>query len=121
MFDSMLHGLTGRKRVNMEGMVDQRAFGRGAFVNLKRTTAALTALALVTGGAATSLAAAHIADPPHVLRACVAPREGDTLHLLFRGTCPKGQSEIRWNVVGPEGPRGLRGAPGVREIGRAHV
>jgi hypothetical protein len=78
---------------------------------LRRHHLALVALFIALGG--TSYAAVdRIVSSPGPLYACVTPFDHELSLTTATGVCPRGESEVSWNTVGPRGPRGPRGEHG---------
>jgi hypothetical protein len=76
-----------------------------------RASTVAVALALAFGAAGVGWAATRGAAPG-VISACA--NADNVLSLSTSGGCPSGQTLVTWNAVGPQGPPGQQGAPGVR-------
>ncbi len=82
------------------------------FTAKSRWAIAGTLSGLAIAGGAAALGSASMSEPG-VITACWGGGQNAPLHISSaNGTCPAGDTRLRWNATGPEGARGPRGAAG---------
>ena len=82
------------------------------FTAKSRWAVAGTLSGLTIAGGAAALGSASM-SAPGVITACWGGGKNAALRISSaNGTCPAGDTKLRWNATGPDGPRGPRGAAG---------
>src|SRR5688500_8824002 len=68
--------------------------------------------ALVVGGAGAATLVSAQSAQTQTLRACVNPNSGDMKLVQGATSCKNNEQLVTWNVQGPKGDPGPKGAPG---------